>query len=352
MKPSLRLFPITIRRFVGQASVAMLMSAAVLGCKPEKSAAPTVVIDGSSTVFPITDYVARQFEKRNPVKVTVRVPVGISGTHGGFLKFCAGEADIANASRPINRAEVELCAKNKIEFIEMPIGYDGLAVLVNPKNSWANDLTTTELKRIWEPGAERQIMKWSQVRDGWPDRELHLYGAGRDSGTYDYFTQAIVQKEHSSRADFRSSEDDNELVNDVAKDELALGFFGYAYLQKDADRLKAVAIDDGDPSNGAGPIAPSPETVRNATYQPLSRPLFIYVSKSALKRREVELFVGFFLSKAASYVERVGYVPLPEAAYRVVHERVIARQFGSVFDGGGAQVGLSIDQLLQKEGVR
>jgi phosphate transport system substrate-binding protein len=352
MKPSTRLSPITIRRFAGQASVAVVMSAAAFGCKSEKTAAPTVVIDGSSTVFPITEYVARQFEKRNPVKVTVRVPVGVSGTHGGFLKFCAGEADIANASRPINQAEVALCAKHRVEYIEVPIGYDGLAVLVHPKNSWANDLTTAELKRIWEPAAERQIMKWNQVRAEWPDRELHLYGAGLDSGTYDYFTQAIVQKEHSSRTDFRSSEDDNALVNDVATDELALGFFGYAYLQKDADRLKAVGVDDGDPSNGAGPIAPSPETVRNATYQPLSRPLFIYVSKSALERREVELFVGFFLSKAASFVERVGYVPLPESAYRLVHERVIARQIGTVLGGDGAQVGLSIDQLLNKEGVR
>jgi phosphate transport system substrate-binding protein len=334
----------------GQVNRAFVIVALLFGCS-NGSQAPSVTIDGSSTVFPITDGVAYQFQKRNPVKVDVKIPVGISGTGGGFKKFCVGKTDISDASRPISRAETELCAKNGIQFIEVPVAYDGLAVVVNPKNTWAHDITTAELKKIWEPAAQGRIMKWSQVREGWPDKELHLYGAGVDSGTYDYFTGAIVEKEHSSRSDFRSSENDDVLVKDVAKDELALGFFGYAYLFKNSDKLKALAVDDGNASNGAGPIAPSSESVRTGTYQPLSRPLFIYVNRASLARREVELFVGFYLSKATSVVTRVGYVPLPESAYRLAHERVIARKTGSLFPDG-AQVGMPLEELLRRERVR
>lgn len=319
------------------------------GCATEDKARPTVKIDGSSTVYPITNALAEQFQKAQPVKVEVNVPVGISGTGGGLRKFCAGEIDIANASRPINRQEAAACSEKKIEYLEVPIGYDGLAVVVHPSNDWARDITVAELKKIWEPEAEKQVTRWSQVRAGWPDKELHLYGAGVDSGTYDYFTQAVVGKEHSSRLDFSSSEDDDVLVKDVAQDPLALGFFGYAYLYKNQERLKAVPVDDGKADNGNGPIAPSPETVQNGTYQPLARPLFIYVSKDALKRREVELFVGYYLSKASKFVSRVGYVPLPDSAYTLAHERVIARRTGSLFNGGGSQVGLSIEELLRRE---
>jgi phosphate transport system substrate-binding protein len=322
---------------------------ATAGCATKVTSRPTVKIDGSSTVYPITNAVAEQFQKAEPVEVAVNVPVGISGTGGGLKKLCAGEIDIADASRPINREEAEQCVSQGIEYLEVPIGYDGLAVVVHPKNDWALDITTAELKKIWEPDAERRITKWSQVRAGWPEKDLHLYGAGVDSGTYDYFTQAIVQKEHTSRSDFTSSEDDDVLVNDVVKDELALGFFGYAYLYKNQERLKALSVDDGNASNGAGAITPSPETVRNGTYQPLSRPLFIYVSKSAIERREVELFVGYYLSKAAKFVARVGYVPFPESSYALAQERVIARRTGSLFAGGGSQVGLSIEELLRRE---
>jgi phosphate transport system substrate-binding protein len=325
--------------------LALVLAAA---CSTRKEG-PTVTIDGSSTVFPITDFVADQFQKRNPVKVDVKVPVGVSGTRGGFRKFCAGSIDISDASRPINREEAALCAKHQVEFVEVPIGYDGLAVVVHPKNTWANDITTAELKRLWEPEAERRLTRWSQVRAEWPDREIHLYGAGLDSGTYDYFTEAIVGREHSSRMDFKSSENDDTLVKDIAGDELALGFFGYAYLYKNAEKLKAVALDDGEAANGAGPMLPTPENVRNARYQPLSRPLFIYVSKSALARREVELFVGFYLSKGASFVSRVGYVPLPEQAYQFAQQRVSARRTGSLFGNGGSRVGVSIEDLLSRE---
>jgi phosphate transport system substrate-binding protein len=329
-------------------SLLLASLALAFGCASKPGSEPTVTIDGSSTVFPITNAVAHQFQKAQPVKVMVKVPVGISGTGGGFQKFCVGNTDISDASRPINAEEANLCAKNGVEYIEVPIGYDGLAVLVNPKNTWASQITTTELKKIWEPEAERRITKWSQVREGWPERELHLYGAGTRSGTYDYFTQAIVQKSGVSRADFKSSEDDEVLVRGVAEDELALGFFGYAYLHKYQGTLKALAVDDGDPNNGSGAISPSPETVRNGTYQPLSRPLFIYVSKASLGRREVELFTAYYLSKATNFVERVGYVPLPGETYLLAHKRVIARRTGSIF-GGVSQVGMSIEQLLRRE---
>jgi phosphate transport system substrate-binding protein len=318
------------------------------GCATEGAPRPSVKIDGSSTVYPITNALAEQFQKAQPVKVEVNVPVGISGTGGGMRKFCAGELDIANASRPINQEEAAQCAQNEIEYLEVPVGYDGLAVVVHPSNDWARDITVAELKTIWQPEAERKIMRWSEVRAGWPDKALHLYGAGVDSGTYDYFTQAIVGKEHSSRKDFTSSEDDDVLVKQVAGDELALGFFGYAYLYKNQDRLKALPVDDGKADNGDGPIAPSPDTVQNGQYQPLARPLFIYVNKDALKRREVELFVGYYLSRASKFVARVGYVPLPDSAYPLAFDRVMARRTGSLFGGGGSQVGLSIEELLRR----
>lgn len=327
----------------------LVLVAAFAGCEAREASRPSVRIDGSSTVYPITKALADQFQKGEPVDVAMDVPVGISGTGGGLRKFCAGELDIANASRPINREEAASCAQKGIEYVEVPIGYDGLTIVVNPKNDWAKDITTAELRKIWEPGAAGRITRWSQVREGWPEKELHLYGAGKDSGTYDYFTQAILRREHSSRTDYRSSEDDDALVEDVAKDELALGFFGYAYLYKNRDRLRALPVDDGDPNNGAGPIAPSPETVHEGSYQPLARPLFIYVSEPALARREVELFVGFYLAKASKFIARVGYVPLPASAYTLAHERVIARRSGSLFGGGGSQVGLSIEELMRRE---
>lgn len=313
------------------------------GCGKEGSG--RIRADGSSTVFPITEAVAEEFQKQAKSQVTV----GISGTGGGFKKFCAGETDISNASRPIKPSEVELCSGNGVEYIELPVAYDGLAIVVNPNNTWIDHITTAELKTIWEPEAQGQIMKWSQVRAGWPDKELHLLGAGVDSGTYDYFTEAIVQKEHSSRGDFTSSEDDNILVQGVANDELALGFFGYAYYIENKDKLKLVPVDDGKPENGAGPIAPSPETVRDGTYQPLSRPIFIYVAKNSLDRPEVAAFVKFYIQNAPELVAEVGYIPLPERAYPLAQQRVDARRTGSLFGGKGSQVGVSIEQLLEKE---
>ncbi|MFZ5470467.1 MAG: PstS family phosphate ABC transporter substrate-binding protein [Myxococcota bacterium] len=323
-----------------KALVAVAAAMALLGCKKE---GVLIKVDGSSTVFPITEAVAEEFQAANR---EVKVTVGISGTGGGFKKFCSGETDLSDASRPIKPSEVELCAKNGIEYVELPVAYDGLAVLVNPKNDWVTSMTVAELKKLWEPEAQGKVTRWSQLREGWPDEKVTLYGAGVDSGTYDYFTEAVVGKEHSSRGDFTSSEDDNVLVQGIAGDPHALGFFGFAYYAENADKLKLVPIDDGKPENGDGPVAPSAKTVRNGTYQPLSRPIFVYVAKKALERPELVSFVKFYLANAAKLVSEVGYIPLPDRAYALAQERVDARVTGSLFHGKGSQVGVSIEDLL------
>ncbi len=325
-----------------------VLAIGLAGCeKKNVVASGTVRVDGSSTVFPITEAVAEEFQKVNP---GLRVVVGVSGTGGGFEKFAAGETDISNASRPIKPSEAEACAKAGIEYIELPVAYDGLAVVINPRNTWATSITVKELKELWQPEAQGKITRWNQVRADWPDREIHLYGAGVDSGTYDYFTQAIVGKEHSSRGDFTSSEDDNVLVQGIAGDELALGFFGLAYYEENKDKLKLLPVDDEDDTNGKGPIAPSLETVMDGTYQPLSRPIFIYVRKDSLNRAEVEAFIHFYLKHAAKLARGVGYIPLPERAYTLAQVRVDKRITGSVFGGKGSQVGVRIDELLEREG--
>lgn len=306
------------------------------------ASAGVIKIDGSSTVFPITQAVAEEYQADRGGRVTV----GVSGTGGGFKKFCRGETSLSGASRPITKTEIDLCAKNGIDWIELPIAYDGIAVVVNPKNDWVDHLTVAELKTMWEPAAQGKVTKWSHVRTGWPDRDLHLFGPGVDSGTYDYFTKAIVGTEHASRGDFTSSEDDNVLVQGVTTDENALGYFGYAYYIENKDRLKVVPIDDGNPDNGAGPIAPSVDTIANSTYQPLSRPIFLYVSKPASQRPEVDQFVTYFLDHAHDLVEEVGYVPLPAAAMDLVKARYKARTTGSLFTGG-SKVGVSVQDLLK-----
>jgi len=319
--------------------------------QPTEPGAPAALsgmikVDGSSTVYPVTEAVAEEFGKKHR---DVKVTVGISGTGGGFKKFCAGETDVSDASRPIKPSEVLLCANAGIEYIEVPVAFDGLAIVVNPANDWAQHITVEELKRMWAPEAQGKVLKWSDVRTGWPDKELHLFGPGVDSGTYDYFTEAVVGKEHASRGDFTSSEDDNVLVQGIATDPLALGFFGYAYYAENKNRLKVVPVEDGNPSNGDGPIAPSMDTVRKGTYQPLSRPLFVYFSKNSLKRKEVEEFSRFYLANAVNLVGETGYIPLPERAYDLGLKRIDDRRTGSVFGGAGSQVGVSIEDLLSKE---
>lgn len=324
---------------------AVVFLAAALSLAGCKSRQVRVVASGSSTVFPITEGMAEEFGKTGS---DVKVTVGIAGTGGGFKKFCAGETDLSDASRPIRATEVELCAKNGVRYVEIPVAYDGIAVVVNPKNSWASDITVAELKKIWEPQAQGQLKRWSQVREGWPDRELHLFGPGVDSGTYDYFTEAIVGQEHSSRGDYTAAVDPNVLANGVANDELALGFFGMAYYDENKDKLKVLAVDDGKAENGTGPVLPSIGTVRGGTYQPLSRPIFIYASTKSLERPEVASFIDFYFEKAPSLVGQLGYVPLPTRAYELGKQRTDRRIVGSLFAEHGSQVGVSIEQLLEK----
>ncbi len=310
------------------------------------NAAPTLIqLDGSSTVFPISEAVAEEFQKANP---GIRVTVGISGTGGGFQKFCRGETDISDASRPIRPAEIETCAKAGIEYIELPIAYDGLAVVVNPKNTWATSVTVAELKTLWSPEAQGKVMRWNQVRPSWPNREIRLFGAGVDSGTYDYFTEAIVGKEGASRGDFTSSEDDNVLVQGVSSDELALGFLPFAYVEQNQDKLKLVPVDDGKADNGNGPLSPSAETVRNGTYQPLSRPLFIYVAKKAAERPEVQQFVNAYF-RASALIREVGYVELTPEIYDLAKKHFADRKLGTAFGAGGSQVGMTLEKLLTRE---
>lgn len=301
-----------------------------------------VLVDGSSTVFPISEAMAEEFQKASP---NVRVTVGSSGTGGGFKKFCNGETDVTGASRPIKPSEVELCQKGGVEYVELPIAFDGLSVVVNPKNNFVDCLTVQELKTMWEPAAQGKVTNWNQLRPKFPDARLGLYGAGTDSGTYDYFTAAIVGEEGESRGDYTASEDDNTLVQGVASDQNGLGFFGYAYYEQNKDRLKLIGID-----NGQGCVQPSPETIANGTYQPLSRPEFIYVKKSALQRPEVRAFVDFYLAaENKQLVEQVGYVPLPDTTLEAVEARLEKGTTGSVFEGEGSTIGVKLEDLLKKE---
>lgn len=303
-----------------------------------------ISIDGLSTVYPITEAVAEDFQNAGNA---AHVTVGISGTGGGFKKFCAGETDISDASRPIKSTELEVCNEAGVEFVELPVAYDGLAVMVNPENTWVDHLTVTELKKIWEPAAQGTVMRWSDVRAGWPDEELHLYGPGADSGTFDYFTEAIVGEEGASRGDFTASEDDNVLVQGIASDDLALGFFGVAYYEQNQDKLKLVPIDDEDDSNGTEPILPTYEAVADGTYQPLSRPIFIYVSTDAAERSEVNDFVEYYLTNAQQLVRDVGYIALGQQVYDQAVSKFQSRSTGSAFHAGGSQVGVTIEDILQ-----
>jgi len=303
----------------------------------------TIKVDGSSTVYPITEAVAEEFAKVNP---KVKITVGVSGTGGGFKKFIAGEIDITDASRPIKASEQEAANKAGIGYIELPVAYDALTVVVNPKNTWAKSITVAELKKLWEPEAQGKIIRWNQVRADWPDAPIKLYGPGVDSGTYDYFTEAIMGKEDASRGDYTSSEDDNVLVQGVAQDVNALGFFGLAYFQENSSRVKALPVDDGKDENGKGAISPSAATVVDGTYQPLSRPLFIYVRKDATDRPEVKEFVTYFLNNSGKLVDEVGYVSLPSKVSQLASKRFEARVVGSLFEAHGSQVGVSLEKLL------
>lgn len=297
-----------------------------------------VTLDGSSTVFPISEAIAEEFQGANP---KVKVTVGISGTGGGFKKLCAGEINICGASRPIKQSEIEAAAKAGIEFIELPIAFDGLSILVNPANDWVDKLTVAELKAIWEPSSK--VTNWKQVREGFPDVPLKLFGPGTDSGTFEYFTEAIVGEAKKCRADFAASEDDNTLVQGIAGEKGALGYFGFAYYEANIGKLKLVPVD-----SGKGAIAPNPETIADGTYSPLSRPLFIYASSKDTQKPEVDAFVKYYLENAGAMAKEVGYIALPVGSYMVVAERYAARKPGSAF-AGKKVIGLTIDDVLSAE---
>lgn len=323
-----------------------LLAAGVLaiGCNQEQQTdiksetsqlAGTVAVDGSSTVFPITEAVAEEFQKVNH---GVRVTVGISGTGGGFKKFTVGETDINDASRPIKSKEAEHAKENNIQYVELPVAFDGISVLVNPDNTFVDHLTVEELKKIWQPGSTVKL--WSDVRPEWPKEKIRLYGPDTDSGTFDYFTEVVNGKSQSCRADYTASADDNVLVQGISGDPWALGYFGYAYYVENTSRLKLVPIDGGN-----GPVAPSETTINNGTYAPLSRPIFIYVSTTSAKRPEVSAFVNYYLAYAKQLASEVGYVPISDRGYQLVQARFDGRVTGSVFAGEKATEG-TLEEIL------
>ena len=308
----------------------------------EKVTTPAIKIDGSSTVYPITQAIVKLFEAdpRNKGQVEAK----FSGTTGGFEKFCAGKTDINDASRPILLAEMETCKKNGVRYMEFPIAFDALTIAINPQNDWAKDITVAELKKLWEPAAQGKILRWNQVRASWPDRPIKLFGAGDKSGTFDYFTEAIVGKARASRKDYTPSEDDEVLVNGISKDPNALGYFGYAYYQENKSKLKLLAVD-----NGKGAIMPSTQTVEKNQYQPLSRPLFIYVNlRSSSNRQLLAKFVTLYINKVATVADSVGYVPLPDAVRDINYVHFNRGKTGTVF-AGKARINSKISDLLPKK---
>jgi phosphate transport system substrate-binding protein len=323
--------------------VSTLAVAGVALVGTQSAMAQVIKIDGSSTVYPITEAVAEEFQKAK--KNVVKVTVGISGTGGGFKKFCRDETDISDASRPITTSEMEICKAAGVEYIEMPIAFDALTVVVNPKNTFLKQATIAELKTMWEPAAQGKITKWNQINPAWPDAPIKLFGAGADSGTFEYFTEATVGKAKSSRGDYTASEDDNVLVQGVSRDVNAIGYFGYAYYAENKARLKALPIVN--PKTGVA-VEPSDESVIKATYQPLSRPIFIYVKAKSLEKPEVKEFVEFYMKNGAKLTKEVKYVPLPASAYTGNIEHMNKKKLGTVF-GGHNEIGITIEDLMKRE---
>jgi phosphate transport system substrate-binding protein len=325
-------------------SASMVLTGLAAVATPHLAAAQSVIkIDGSSTVFPIAEAVAEEFQiaKRGKTRVTV----GIAGTGGGFKRFCRGETDISNASRPILKEEMEICRAAGIKYIELPVAFDALTIVVNPQNTWAKSLTPAELKKMWEPAAQGRITKWNQVRADFPAEPLMMFGPGADSGTFDYFTEAVNGKAKASRTDFQASEDDNVIVQGVSSNKGAIGYFGYAYYIGNKDRVHAVPIQN----KGGKAVGPSLEAVIDGSYEPLSRPLFIYVRDTAAQRAEVREFIEFYLKDGAELAKEVGYVPLPPKAYQLALKHFNDKKMGTVF-GGTPEVGVTIDALLAREG--
>ena len=320
---------------------AALALAAATGAVAQQG--PVVKIDGSSTVYPITEAVAEEFQKMK--KGAVKATVGISGTGGGFKKFCRNEIDIANASRPILKKEMEECKVAGIKYIELPVAFDALTVVAHLNNKFLTQITVEELKKMWEPAAQGKMMRWNQVNPAWPDAPIKLFGAGSDSGTFDYFTEAIVGKAKSSRGDYTASEDDNVLVQGVTRDVNSLGYFGFAYYVENAKKLKAIPIVE---KTGKPAVLPSLENVINGSYQPLARPIFIYVNAKSVDKPEIKEFVEYYIRNAPKLVKEVKYVPLTEADYKHTLENFSKKKTGTAF-GGEAEVGVKIADLLRRD---
>jgi len=318
-------------------SAAALLSAGILSM-PATAAVDIVKVDGSSTVYPITEAVAEEFQIATRIKVTV----GVSGTGGGFKKFCRGETVVSNASRPIKLNEIKKCKEAGIKFIELPIAYDALSVVINKKNDWAKDMTTQELKKMWEPAAQGKITKWSQIREGWPETPIRLYGPGADSGTFDYFTEAVIEESKAIRGDFTASEDDNVLVKGVSGDKGGIAYFGLAYYEENKNLLKAVAI-----KNATGDfVMPGLKTIMDGSYNPLSRPLFIYLNAAMVESDpNVKKFVEFYLKHVAELSKEVGYVPFNEQEYAAVSNHYKTLQTGTAYKK--PEIGLSVKQILE-----
>jgi phosphate transport system substrate-binding protein len=327
------------------AMVGTVLLSSLLACKPTArlgaaSEAGVIKIDGSSTVFPIAEAVAEEFQLSGR---RVRVTVGLSGTGGGFKKLCRGEIDVTNASRPILTEEMASCRESGIRYLELPVAFDAITVVVNPTNSWVQTLTLQELKKMWEPAAQDRIKRWNQIRPEWPDVPLSLFGPGADSGTFDYFTEAVCGKAKASRGDFTASEDDNVLVQGVQHNNNALGYFGFAYYNSHRQQMRAVPID-----NGREAVLPSIATVNNGSYSPLSRPLFIYVNEASTARQEVRDFVEFYLAQSTQLSQEVGFIGLPPSAIQKTLQLFRERRAGTVF-AGVPQVGMTIEELLNRQ---
>mgnify|MGYP001556072431 CR=1 FL=1 len=324
-------------------AIGCLATAILIGCTADSSdESSPIQIDGSSTVYPITKKIVETYQ--GSTQEQIDITVDFSGTGGGFRKFCQGETDINNASRPIQVEEMKACNQGKIRYIELPIAFDAITVVVNPQNDWLDSITIEELKTIWSPKAEEKITRWNQFRADLPNQPLNLYAPGADSGTFDYFTEAVVGKAGASRSDYLKSEDDEILVQGVSQDPNALGYFGLAYYEQHSTDMKAVAID-----SVSGAVLPSRETVEQAQYQPLARPLFIYINAaSAQKNPALVQFIEFYLNKVAEIVPEVGYIPLPEEAYHIDEVTFHKGEVGTVFEGK-SQFNLTIPELLRQQ---
>lgn len=322
-------------RTISIACVSAAVAASMLGCgKSGSGETVSINIDGSSTVFPISQAVAEDYMGANE---GADITVGEAGTGGGMKKFVRGEIDICDASRPIETEEIAECKKYGIDFVELPVAFDGLTIVVHKENSFAKNLTVAELKKIWEAGSK--VKNWSEVRPGFPNKPIKLFGPGTDSGTFEYFTEAIIHKKKASRSDYTASEDDNVLAQGVAGDKDALGYFGYAYYDANKDKLAAVTIDG---------VEPTPETITNGTYKPLSRPLFIYVSTKSLDKPGVAKFLEYYIANASRLVEEVKYIKLSDEAYKLIADRLANKVTGSAFQEGG-WIGMKPEDVLSKE---